>query len=548
VKEKILDILELFFEMNGKYGLKTLEKKSKKLQAEIDSFCIRVLFVGEFSAGKSALLNAVIGMDLLKEGQRPETAIASEIIYDTQEYIEAVADGKKERYAVEEADSICTPEYDYLAWHLNRRELKSDDGYVLVDMPGFNSGMKDHNKAILQYAGKGNAYILVIDCEEGAVRKNLTDFIEEIRNYDDNMAIAVTKTDLKVEEDIAQIKDEIVLAASRYFGGNVPVVTTSKYDSKAGSKIRELISSFDQEQIFYQQFAPQVYELGIQYMDSLETYKKSLRLDISQFDEEVARHEKSKKKLSDQLNREKTKLEKKLRNSVGPAIVADVENALYSNTDTLADSLKAGSQNFSMTVNRILRPVLLSSTQQYIDQSFEQFLFEIDFSGMGMDQPLQEISSQTLDKLQQANSRLQRIAQDSGKYHALYKTIATTLAVATSVVTPWLELVIIFLPDILKLFTKGKQEDSLRDQVRQQIIPDIVQKLQPEIDRSLSDMKEEMILQAEEQISSLIDNEKESLETAKENKARQTNAFEQMTAQVQADLDHLRIAVDRIKA
>ena len=51
-----------------------------------DNFDIKLMFVGHFSAGKSSLLNRLIGRDnFLKEAQEPTTAMATELIYDKNE-------------------------------------------------------------------------------------------------------------------------------------------------------------------------------------------------------------------------------------------------------------------------------------------------------------------------------------------------------------------------------------------------------------------------------------------------------------------------------
>ena len=90
MKKKLYDTLEIIQNIDGKYELRTLEEKTVLIYKHMEEFALKILFVGEFSAGKSALINGVIGEELLTENQRPETAIASEVIYDTDEYIEAV--------------------------------------------------------------------------------------------------------------------------------------------------------------------------------------------------------------------------------------------------------------------------------------------------------------------------------------------------------------------------------------------------------------------------------------------------------------------------
>ena len=51
-----------------------------------NNFDIKLMFVGHFSAGKSSLINMLIGKpDFLQEAQEPQTAIATELIFDENE-------------------------------------------------------------------------------------------------------------------------------------------------------------------------------------------------------------------------------------------------------------------------------------------------------------------------------------------------------------------------------------------------------------------------------------------------------------------------------
>lgn len=546
MRKSLYNALDEIQKMNKKYELKTLNEKLGYIQEKMDEFTLRILFVGGFSAGKSALINAVLGNELLEEGQRPETAVASELVYDVEEYIEAVNGDVKKRYLMENVAQIESKLYDYLIWHINCNELEQYEDCTIVDMPGFNSGIQEHNKAILRYAGNGNAYVLVIDCEDGSIKQNMKEFIYEIKHYDNNIAIAITKTDLKLDEDVERIKESIEANAKILFNDYVPVITTSKYDEDAGIKIKKLIEEFDKDNIFVQQFLPQIYEAGMRCIDSMEVYKKGLKLDLSQFDKEIARHEKTKKELSDKLSREKSALENKFRNSVGPAIIADVQDALYSRMDDLERAIKGGEKSFSMTVNNILRPILLNSTQRYVEQSYDKLVAEMSNFNMDLDASLQDIGANAIEKYQQANYKIQHIAQNSDKFNTTYKAISTALAVATNVIAPWLELIIIFLPDVLKLFGLGTREESVTNKINNEIIPKIITRLQPEVENSLMEMKEDMMAQIEEEIGSLIDNEMESLETARENKEKENQMFDEKMKEVQQDIDEINQVLEKI--
>ena len=546
MKKDIILAIEKLQEQTKKYELKMLDEKLDCITQKAEDFKLRVLFVGGFSAGKSALINALIGRDLLEEDQVPETAIASEVVYDSNEYIEAITENDVDKYTIDQANDIDIKKYDYLIWHLCVESLKELGETIIVDMPGFNSGISNHNKAILRYAGQGNAYILVIDCAEGAIKQNISDFIKEIKNYDNNLSVAVTKTDLKIPSDVEKVKASIQRNAEMSFGGEVEVITTSKYDEDAADKIIKIVNGYDQDAIFTQAFNGEVYDVAVKCLDALQVYKKSLSLSLTDFDDEIKKHEKSKSELVKRLDSEKSKLEKRFRDNVAPSIMVDVQNALYAQAENLANSLMAGEQAFSMTVNNILRPVLTNSTQQYVEQSFGKFISELDLSSIE-NAALKDVSTNALEKYQQANSKIQEIAKNGQKLNATYKAITTALAVTTSVVAPWLELILIFLPDILSLFGNKKQGSDIVNKVNNEIIPQIVNKMKPEIERSLMDMKEEMIEQVESEINALIDNEIEAITRAEESRRIETADYESKVADVDADIEVVKSVIEQLE-
>lgn len=528
------------------YNIEGFTDSLLKTENAIDKFALKVIFVGGFSAGKSALINTLLERSLLEENQRPETAIASEIIYDTNEYIEAFNGDESEIYNINEYEDIDPTQYDYLLWHLNCKNLEKLTECTIVDMPGFDSGISEHNKAILRYATNANAYVLVIDCEDGVIKKNVIDFIKEIRNYCNNIAVVVSKSDLKTPEDAEQVRKNVQRTAESLFSDKIDVVLTSKFDEDTPAKVKQIVSGFDKDSIFAQQFVPMVRENAVICLDYLETYKNSLKLDISQFDETIEMHKQAQENLSKSLKKEKAKLESKIKNSVY-SITADVENALQANVEALSSAAKTGDSAFSSTVNRILRPVLISSTNKYIEQSFENFVSEIDLSENSYND-LAEISGNALDKIKQASGKLDALSQNSDKAGALYKTITSTLAITTSAIAPWLELVIVFLPDILNVLSNlmGGGANTLHNKISGEIIPQITTKLQPEIENTLMDVQEEMIENLEEEFNDLIENEVKAIESAKSEKESMSSDYNQKIEDVQQDINKVQEIINAL--
>lgn len=58
--------------------------------ANITSTELLIPVIGGFSAGKSSLLNSFLQEEILSVAVTPETALATELHYSTQEYIEAI--------------------------------------------------------------------------------------------------------------------------------------------------------------------------------------------------------------------------------------------------------------------------------------------------------------------------------------------------------------------------------------------------------------------------------------------------------------------------
>ena len=400
-------------------------------------FTVKVMFTGGFSTGKSSAINIFLGDEILKENQTPETAIACELLYDEEEYIEAIKDGVSTRYEIYDSSEISPREYDYVIRHINNERIKSLDEITIVDMPGFNSGIETHNKAILRYAGMGNAYILTIDCEDGEIKESISEFLNEIKNYDNNIAILVTKADKKDSSALAEIINNIAESASNIFFNDIKVEPVSKFIDGSDAKILKLLKSFDISDIHKQVFSPAIYEIGTRCIFGLSSMKKALHLDDTGLSEEIKIRTDNKTRLEKQFEEEKRRLSAKMKNSVRPEIISDVSNALYAQSDSLATALLAGGANFSTMVNNILRSVLISSTRKYVEQSFDEFVSNLDVSMFSATENYGDINinpDEINSKLSAAKNVVSTIVEDSQSFGGVYKAITTALAVTTSVV------------------------------------------------------------------------------------------------------------------
>ena len=109
-----------------------------------------------------------------------------------------------------------------------------------------------------------------------------------------------------------------------------------------------------------------------------------------------------------------------------------------------------------------------------------------------------------------------------------------------------MELIALFLPDILSYFGLSKeanQMDNLKRQVINEIIPQIISKMDAEIEKSLQHLEEEMLSEIEDSINSLIDIETEALNNALNMKNSKSMAYDLLLKDMQSDLRNIEAMI-----
>ena len=156
----------------------------------------------------------------------------------------------------------------------------------------------------------------------------------------------------------------------------------------------------------------------------------------------------------------------------------------------------------------------------------------------------QESVYNAIEHFKDTGSKITALSEKADQFGAIYKTVTTALAVVTNVVAPWLELVLIFLPEIMKFIGKARQENELRNKVSNEIIPQIVERLRPEISNSIQQIKDQMLEETEKQILAMMNTEAEALEQAKEMKKIQSDDINSKLSDVDYDINRINEIVN----
>ena len=219
-----------------------------------------IALCGQFSSGKTSMINSFLEEDILPTDIARTTAINTFVIYDEEEglYIRncfGVQSKIEKEFYKEYNDFVThtfTKEYDkdvhnmveYVSLHTQKLKYEN---IALLDTPGYTGDNEDENIAIKGIAQADNI-IWVIDIDNGTIKSNDLNFLEKEELNGKDILIVLNKADQKIEEEIDKIVEESKsLLDSRGIDYKDIVVYSSKYpeDYKEGES--KLFNFFESE-------------------------------------------------------------------------------------------------------------------------------------------------------------------------------------------------------------------------------------------------------------------------------------------------------------
>lgn len=554
-KEKITSRILFMESIAKKYNLIEIENEMNNIMKFNEEYRVHILMVGGFSAGKSAILNKFIGKEVLAENQAPETDIATELYFsDNERIIANFLDGSKIK--VESIDELEKRKIKNLEYYVNSENIKIKNDYILVDTPGFDSGIEQHNRALMQYIKEGTAFFLVVDCEKGTLTERDLKFIKEFINYDMNIAIIINKCDKKIESEIEKIKKHIKNILLAYFGEELPIICTSIYDDDIERKISNLIDGFNSQQLYEKNMTAILDDKSQKLINSLEIIISSASYDASDIEREISKREEVRKNLNLQLEQQKKRIRKDLNMKAKENIMSKVKSSLVENAEYLANSYKYSIEKFKENIIEIIRPILISEIEGYSSIVLDDFISQIDCCTLkefkNDDNEFNQIINSISEKIKtlSENKNLSILStntqSDDGKNNSnnsLYKVITSILAITTTALNPILEVIIVFLPEIFKMFEKLFEVDKdkqLIENIKNKVIPSIISKLRVEVEKALIEVEKTMIENLSEEVEELLNVEKEALEIAIRKKEEIENNYNDYIKSIENDIENIR--------
>ncbi len=233
------------------------EKDQKALMESIrqlDDFFLLVV-VGEFNAGKSAFINALMGESILEEGVTPTTTKVNILRYGEER-------GKK---ALSENVECLTLDAEYL------KEIS------IVDTPGTNAIVREHEEITSLFVPRSDLILFVTSADRPYTESERL-FLEQIQSWGKKVVLVINKIDiLQKPEALEEIQAFVAENAKKILKVNpviFPVSSQQALKAKTGEPALWADSQFEHLEKYILETLDQESRLILKLMNPLGVGKR----------------------------------------------------------------------------------------------------------------------------------------------------------------------------------------------------------------------------------------------------------------------------------
>lgn len=351
-------------ELRQKYGLPG-DALSKYI-SRMDHFQVVAPLIGEFSTGKSSLVNALLGRSVLSVNITPETAVPTEICYSSDEHAVVFgSNGGTETISVDEFQKreFSVDKVKKVQLYLNNAFLREISSVKLVDMPGFNSGIELHSRAIDEYLPDAEAYILLFSARSSTISSDMAGFLKELHLHGMPVFLLISKSRAVTEDELRICVERIRADAAKYLGlADVPVgVTNAKGHEQIIEPLQDDLRRIeaDSQNIFRNDAKSRLQQHGSDLALYLETAIKRADLTPDELSGKIEEAKRKIESLKGKLLDAGTSFSSEVDESVA-VVRSRLQSALGNAAPSLADML-ANHIDIRDRVSMLVRETVMSS-------------------------------------------------------------------------------------------------------------------------------------------------------------------------------------------
>lgn len=203
----------------GKDTFNTIQDEIAKIEDAMKNDEVKLSVLGEFSSGKSTLINAILQQEVLSVSDEPTTAVNTYLKYgDVKKAVVIYYDGSEEEVPVDnlegylrECVKVKNNVEEVIVYYPND-VLK--EGLVIIDTPGSNVDLEEHDRQREKAIEQSNAAIFVISVQN-LTSKSFLNFLSSNKNKLGKFIFILNKCDT-LEEEIDDEPANLVIRATEY--------------------------------------------------------------------------------------------------------------------------------------------------------------------------------------------------------------------------------------------------------------------------------------------------------------------------------------------
>lgn len=313
---RVIEIAESLEQKSIAERLRAIEERAQNPSAQLI-----LPLIGEFSAGKTSLINALTDSKVLEIASLPTTATLYQIIFGAPEN-KAIALSAEGEEVELQLDALKNDELKkYPTVTLFDTSTKVPQDIIFVDTPGLSSPDPKHREVLTSILPRVDAILLTVDANQ-AVTRSLIDFVKSMRLAEKPIYLILNKIDTKSPSELQDLKRGIARDV------DLPIdslVCASAYANNI-SELQQLLTKIQAEKT-------QI----IAKVDALRT--KELVGELRSFIAEVLRSSSSPQELKEAVRAQERELER-LQNNIRQ-LMERVEEKLSDKVDETQSTLRA---------------------------------------------------------------------------------------------------------------------------------------------------------------------------------------------------------------
>lgn len=312
---RIIEIAESLEQKSIAERLRAIDERTQNPSAQLI-----LPLIGEFSAGKTSLINALTDSKVLEIASRPTTATLYQIFFGSTENkaVALTAEGEEVELQL---DALKNDELlKYPTVNLFDTSTKVPKDIIFVDTPGLSSPDPKHREVLISILPRVDAILLTVDANQ-PITRSLLAFVKEMRLAEKPIYLILNKTDTKSTSELQDLKAGI----ARDIDLPIDSIVCTSASTGGVSELQQLLSKIQAEKT-------QI----IAKVDALRT--KELIGELRSFIAEILRSSSSPKELKEAVRAQERELER-LQSNIRQ-LMERVEEKLSDKVDETQSSLR----------------------------------------------------------------------------------------------------------------------------------------------------------------------------------------------------------------